>query len=156
MTNLLHLIGLTLPVFRLQIQNFCYSWFGKYVVAPANAFLESELFENAAHSSKRNVCVRVATKNLIQNFVRPGHKALSLTQAWMERQKQAGAFDWETGGLQSTDELFCAKPWKAGHTAMRWTPTSSMGSRGFSPSSRQSSIASRTRFMSVSIRLACV
>src|SRR6266481_3057872 len=67
---------------------------------------------------------------------------------WMLHANMAAAssFDFKPGGFESADQLLRSQPGKARHTAMRCTPTSSMGSAD-SPPSRQSSITSRTRFM---------
>src|SRR5579863_2909840 len=54
-----------------------------------------------------------------------------------------GSFDLKSSTFKRANELLRSYPWQTRHTAMRCTPTSSMGSAD-SPSSRQSSITSRT------------
>lgn len=81
----------------------------------------------------------------------------SLPPVGMTKQEvtPTASYNFETEPLKDSNEFLTLQARKAGHTEICWMPTnSSCGELG--PSSRQSSITSRTRFIKVSRFLAWV
>jgi hypothetical protein len=67
--DLFHLVWFALPGVRLQVEDFGDSIAGKYVVAAFDALLKPKPFQKLYHSGKRDICVRAASKNLVEKFV---------------------------------------------------------------------------------------
>src|SRR5258706_11025787 len=65
-------------------------------------------------------------------------------------------FDCESGAFKRPNKFFALDAGQAGHTEICWIPTNSRESSILSPSSMQSSMTSRTRFINVSRVFACV
>ena len=73
MPNLFDLVWLCLPAFRLQIEDFFDSFSDKNMMAAMSPLLESQPQQQSAQSFKRNVGIRSASKNPLQDFVRADH-----------------------------------------------------------------------------------
>jgi hypothetical protein len=79
--DLLDLVGFTFVASGLQVQYFCHAIADKNVVASFDAFLETQTFQECDHSSKWDVRIRTAPKNLVEKFLVAGHGALNGAQA---------------------------------------------------------------------------
>jgi hypothetical protein len=79
--DLLDLVGFTFVACGLQVQDFCHAIADENVVAPFNAFLKTKTLQECNHSSKRDVRIRTASKNLVEKFLAAGHGALNGAQA---------------------------------------------------------------------------
>jgi hypothetical protein len=79
--DLLDLVGFAFVAGRLQVQDFCHAIADQNVVASFNAFLKAQTFQEGDHSSKRDVRIRAASKNLVEKLLAAGHSALNGAQA---------------------------------------------------------------------------
>jgi hypothetical protein len=72
-SDLLYLIGFALVARRLQVENFDDSLAEKNVMASFNAFLKTQQLQELSHAGKRDIRIRVASEDLVEEFVCTSH-----------------------------------------------------------------------------------
>src|SRR6266403_1984360 len=71
--DLFHLIGFAFAGMRLQVENLGNAISKEYMVAAFDTLLKPKALQKLHHTGKRDICVSIASQNLVEKFVRARH-----------------------------------------------------------------------------------